>query len=200
MISKKIIILILILAVITVISGCGKNEVKPVANDDKQIVNQEKNDKQKIENQEEQKQEIEKIATTTDKVDISDWQTYRNEEYGYTLNYPNNWMCNSRFNSYTNVNIGHICKNEVGENIIYSIATKSDEELMEFVKKSGWVVGVEKLLPANYNFNILDSKGIIIEQKSMIFLQHNNLILYIYGSYDINNKINNKVIKSITFN
>jgi len=67
--NRKITILILIIAVMTVVSGCWKKEVKPVIRDTGE----------------------QPIATSTDKIDISDWQIYKNEEYGFELKYPKEW-------------------------------------------------------------------------------------------------------------
>ena len=35
---------------------------------------------------------IQKTATTTEEIDISDWKTYRNEEYGFEFRYPGDWI------------------------------------------------------------------------------------------------------------
>ncbi|MFH1326325.1 MAG: PsbP-related protein [Candidatus Falkowbacteria bacterium] len=64
---KNLIFLILIIACVAVVSGCIKKQ------ENKQVV--ENNNKQIIE----------------EYVDISDWQTYRNEEYGFELQYPKDW-------------------------------------------------------------------------------------------------------------
>ena len=90
MINKKIIILVLCLAVMTVISGCGKKEVKMIIEDNKQEVNQEQNNEKKVEEQKEKKEDIEKIPTSIDEIDISDWQTYQGEVY--SLDFPNNFI------------------------------------------------------------------------------------------------------------
>ena len=105
MLKKKITILILCLAVMTVVSGCGKKQVvAPFPYDD--IVNEMPPIPQtppmiedgEVQNQKDQK--IEEIATTTEevmdyieyeKIDTSDWLTYYNNEYGFEIKYPKGW-------------------------------------------------------------------------------------------------------------
>ena len=87
MMNKKITILVLALAVMAVVSGCWKKEInQPVTGDNKQIVNQEQNSKQKVEDQ-----KIEKIASSTEYINISDWQIYKNQEYSFEFKYPKDW-------------------------------------------------------------------------------------------------------------
>lgn len=33
-----------------------------------------------------------KVATSTDDIDTNDWLVYKNEEYGYSIKYPINWV------------------------------------------------------------------------------------------------------------
>ena len=99
MLKKKIIILIFVLAVMTVVSGCGKKIIENSNNE--QIVNQEQNNNQRIENQKNNEQEIRKTTTTNEevmnyteyeKIDTSDWLTHYSEEYGFEIKYPKKWQ------------------------------------------------------------------------------------------------------------
>ena len=76
MLKKKITILVLVLAVMTVISGCWKKK-KPIVEN----YNQQKSYEQKIEN----------IADTAKDINISDWEVYQNKEYGFEVRYPKEW-------------------------------------------------------------------------------------------------------------
>ena len=138
MMNKKITILILVLAVMAVVSGCSKKVIENSNNE--QIVNQGQSNKQKvedekiekittltnndnsqeIENQKNQEQETEEIIIPTDKIDISDWQTYRNEVSDYELKHPNSWNC----------------REEKGEIIVDSIIYCVDES-KHYEKQSG---------------------------------------------------------------
>jgi len=35
---------------------------------------------------------VSSTPTPEDSIDTSDWQTYTNEEYGFSIEYPNNWQ------------------------------------------------------------------------------------------------------------
>ncbi|MCK5510077.1 hypothetical protein KAI65_00840 [Candidatus Parcubacteria bacterium] len=88
MMNKKIMILILCLAVMVVVSGCWRKEKKqPI------IVNNE----QKIEEIEQEK--AEKIGTSTEKSspteainnNINNWQIFKEQNVNFTFEYPKKW-------------------------------------------------------------------------------------------------------------
>ena len=81
MLNKKIIILVSCLTVMTVVSGCGKKEIKPVVEDDNEQKVVEKVDSSTKENNNEK---ILKLVG----VDENDWNIYRSEKYRYTFNLP----------------------------------------------------------------------------------------------------------------
>lgn len=42
---------------------------------------------------------IEKKESVETEIDTSDWETYRNEEYGYEIQYPNDWIVDLKYES-----------------------------------------------------------------------------------------------------
>jgi len=149
--NKKIIILVLCLAVMTVVLGCvEKQTVEPIINNSEQKINQEQNDKQASEIQKNEKQEIEYIATATeeflfvkameDKINISDWQIYGNKEYGFKVKYPENWYWEDYTEEFKHSMIGFYPDNErreydyIGDIRIQKVEKDVDENFVEYFK------------------------------------------------------------------
>ena len=74
---KTFLLLILALFLVIGLSGCGQ---KPVANTN---IAPQKNINQAVNNN--------TNTTNGEEIDISDWKTYKNEEYGFRINYPKDW-------------------------------------------------------------------------------------------------------------
>jgi hypothetical protein len=85
---KKITILTLLLSLGVVVSACLKN---PQTNQNiNQLENINTNTIKETEPRQ-QEEDLEEIILETEEIDISDWQTYRNEEYGFEFRYPRDW-------------------------------------------------------------------------------------------------------------
>ncbi len=79
MTKKNLITLTLIFTIILIISGISLF-----------LFLNKKESNQKM-NKNNNKQEIKKEETIINGIDIANWKTYRNEEYGYMIKYPNDW-------------------------------------------------------------------------------------------------------------
>ncbi len=91
--NKKITILVLVLAVMAVVSGCGKKIEKFVTNDN-------------ITKDDNKLQKTEKKATTTgeiieyiegSEIDISNWEIYHNKLHGFQVRYPLKYLDNKDY-------------------------------------------------------------------------------------------------------
>lgn len=67
--NKLSVIVMSLASVALVVSGCLKKPVTPPVNQNQNI----------------------NTATTTSEIDMSDWKTYRNDEYGFEFKYPKDW-------------------------------------------------------------------------------------------------------------
>lgn len=75
--KKQITIIILIVATLVVVSGCGKKN----QNDAKlEVVNKQ--------SQDQTREQSNQATTSSGVVDVSDWKTYKNDEYGFRFQYP----------------------------------------------------------------------------------------------------------------
>lgn len=178
---KKTTILILIIAVSVVISGCVKKEKEqPVV---------QSNNEHKIE-----EQDIKKIATTTQQEqipvwpdvsfteeDYKGWKTYINEKLGYKIKYPPTWTINACDEGCSSkeviINppdaemfIGYICIGLEGRAIDKARYSYLNPDFWEDkIYKEKIILFADKKAYYYYDGPHIDSVGIIIQNNNRVF-------------------------------
>lgn len=92
--KKSIIIGILVVIALILAGGFlfWRNQVRiKVSQEQNQIENQEKNQQKQEEKQKEQEEQEEVEQILKNKLDTSDWVTYRNNKYGFKFKHPKDW-------------------------------------------------------------------------------------------------------------
>ncbi|MCK5320612.1 hypothetical protein KAJ61_04440 [Candidatus Parcubacteria bacterium] len=151
MMNKKITILILCLAVMTVISGCGKKEIKTVVDDNN-------------------KQRVEKVATTTKKINGNDWKVYRNKVSGYELRYPNSWNCRESTDKIM-IDSMVTCLDKKGSadmHINVSKAKKTDDPV-KYLKKIRGDSILDTPTPDKLNYKIAGAEGVRLSYQESVY-------------------------------
>ena len=166
--QKTLIFSILLLAgLILVVSGCLK---KPPVNTN-QPINQNQNQNTST-------------TTTTSEIDTSDWQTYRNKEYGFEFKYPLDWTVN-------NLSDGRITLRPSNKELDYEyigdiIVSKSEIPISTLLETSD---SVYKPIKKNINkFDVYFSKGVpaMVSFDSYIFRISNLTIeLIVFNNQDL---------------
>ena len=158
-IRKKLVIFTLLISLGLVVSGCFN---KPQA----VLVNENQNTNSDT-------------AITTEEIDISDWKTYRNEEYGFEFKYPGDWnldVCSEEdgINDVLMVLldgsiscIGNLPDSKISVSLGESYNILTDQQIFNLVhyKEEDVVVGGDRFIKISGDLPYKDAEGNIVRNK-----------------------------------
>lgn len=138
--KKQISIIFLVLVIAMVVSGCAgkkQNNIKP------EVFN---NQVQEQSSQVATSSSLENNAISSEAIDMSDWQTYKNSDYGFEFKYPKNWEYRIMDDGFIELKDNEMrVYFEGSETYLVRISTISfnnSNDLNEYLKK--WQIGKEK--------------------------------------------------------
>jgi len=144
-----------------------------------------------------------KINSSTDEIDISDWLTYRNEEYGFEVKYPREWEikdCLWNKNIFYSLFLenGKACPTTpLFSNKIFFSYHKNNELINCDEDKNNYCeikeVKIDNIIAKQIirEYKIKDDEGNILHKKSKESIQttiipYNNIYIYIHYNYIFN--------------
>ena len=180
---KKFLIIAVILFSVTLVSGCSKQEENINQNAEEQISqeNQAQNDNTA--------EEQEETVFVGDEINMANWQTYRNEEYGFYFKYPNDWVVDvDGLKAYVYSRVMRDNMPEGGGAVIVSIENLDLREFIENYEVSdaphSKIIKQEKYSLDNFPATILEAKTAIGINQNIIFVSNKNNYTISFHNFD----------------
>ena len=181
------IFVILLLAVLYYFAIYKKDEVEIST---KEISKEEKSSKEEIAQENEEDNEN-KSTEEREEIDISNWQTYENEEYGFSLKYPKEFNDKNIYNLWETKDSDSLFLYQWGANkgqeTIISISVYDKNKENSVIEKYDYHISDEEILLKNNKKAKKVSMG-ISDYKDVLFIENSKYLYVIYSLFTVSDK------------